>query len=355
MGFHVCGIVALEEGGNSAMKNLYLSCLAVLGLMIVGVGAAGNALGATLQLPMDFGEWTMEGVGSISEVPEGIKISSEGYTRNKTVMVSATRADLVGQEAFIKWKPDGNGGYACYSLGFSDDIDEIIGFQASVGNTWSGCRNTLLSHNTQYYTRFKIYPDGTYEITTSTGNYDGHGGTKVADQSGTLGIDALDRLGDAFVSINQNDNHRSYASTVVSEVMFDDGLVATITSCTGFEPPMDTQLVTAKGNRALPLKAQLFDAGGFLITDTDILAAPVLQVMFQSETGGTPEDVTDLALPAGFGTEGNQFVFTDELKWQYNLKTKDYTASGTYTISIVSGDEAEYVILPACETSFVRN
>jgi hypothetical protein len=125
--------------------------------------------------------------------------------------------------------------------------------------------------------------------------------------------------------------------------------------CNGFEPPMETYPVTVKGNRALPLKAQLFDADGYFVTDMDIVAAPVLQVMFQSVTGGTPEDVTDLALPAGLGNEGNQFVFTDELKWQYNLKTKDYTASGTYTISIVSGDDAEYVIDPACETSFERN
>ena len=65
--------------------------------------------------------------------------------------------------------------------------------------------------------------------------------------------------------------------------------------------------------------------------------------------------MTGDALPAGQGTVGNQLVFTDDLKWQYNLKAKNYTAIGTYTISIVSGDDTEYGIDPACVTSFVRN
>ena len=125
-------------------------------------------------------------------------------------------------------------------------------------------------------------------------------------------------------------------------------------SCSGFEPPMENYPVTVKGkNAALPLKAQLFDSENNLITDFDLEAAPVLQVIFTPSQGGEPLDVSDQALPAGQGTEGNQFVFTDEGKWQYNLKTKNYSAPGTYTITMVSGDESEYKIEPTCETSFV--
>lgn len=40
--------------------------------------------------------------------------------------------------------------------------------------------------------------------------------------------------------------------------------------------------------------------------------------------------------------------------WQYNLKTSNYTAPGTYTITIVSGDETEYRIDPSCEAAFER-
>ncbi len=69
--------------------------------------------------------------------------------------------------------------------------------------------------------------------------------------------------------------------------------------------------------------------------------------------GEPPIDVTDDALSAGEGTEGNQFVFTDDNKWQYNLKIKNYTAAGTYAISMATGDDLEYGIDPTCEASFV--
>ena len=50
-------------------------------------------------------------------------------------------------------------------------------------------------------------------------------------------------------------------------------------------------------------------------------------MLFDSSFGGAdPIDVTAEALPAGLGTEGNQFGFTDEKKWQFNLNTKNYTA-----------------------------
>lgn len=124
-------------------------------------------------------------------------------------------------------------------------------------------------------------------------------------------------------------------------------------SCVGFEPPMDNGPVTVKGkNRALPFKAEL-EEDSTPITDTDIVAAPVIQVLFDSGGGGDPIDVTDQALSAGQGTEGNEFVFTDDGKWQFNLKTKNYTAVGTYTLNIVSGDDAEYRIDPTCEAQFV--
>lgn len=122
-------------------------------------------------------------------------------------------------------------------------------------------------------------------------------------------------------------------------------------SCSGFEPPMDNGAVTVKKNRALPLKAQLLDETGTPLTDADIIAAPVIQVMFQPQSG-TAIDVTDDALPVGLGTDGNEFVYTGS-NWQYNLKTHNYTASGTYTIIMVSGDESEYVIDPTCEAVFV--
>ncbi len=124
-------------------------------------------------------------------------------------------------------------------------------------------------------------------------------------------------------------------------------------SCVGFEPPLASGPVTLKKNRVLPLKAQLLDGAGNIVTDSDIAALPVLQVLYDSGIRGDPVDVTNDALPAGQGTEGNQFVFTDDLKWQFNLKTRNYTAVGTYNITMVSGDDSEYMIEPMCEAGFV--
>ena len=62
--------------------------------------------------------------------------------------------------------------------------------------------------------------------------------------------------------------------------------------------------------------------------------------------------MTREALAAGQGTDGNQFEFNDPV-WQFNLKTKNYTGSGTYTVSIISGDSSEYTIDPAIEAQFV--
>jgi hypothetical protein len=123
-------------------------------------------------------------------------------------------------------------------------------------------------------------------------------------------------------------------------------------TCSGFDPPMDNGPVTVKKNRALPLKAELLDENGTPMTDADIVALPVLQVIYNPTAGGDPIDATDAALPAGEGTEGNQCEFADG-KWRFNLKTKNYTAEGTYTITMLSGDNNEYSIDPTCEAIFI--
>lgn len=92
-------------------------------------------------------------------------------------------------------------------------------------------------------------------------------------------------------------------------------------------------------------------ADGQPLTDADITAPLVIQVIFEAGTVDA-DDVTDQALSAGQGMDGNQFVFSDG-KWQFNLKTKNYTASGTYTITMVSVDECAYVIEPTCTAQFV--
>jgi hypothetical protein len=119
----------------------------------------------------------------------------------------------------------------------------------------------------------------------------------------------------------------------------------------GFDHPLADGAVTVKKNKVLPLKAELFNGDGSPITNADLISLPVVQVFFDS--GLEPVvDVTSDALSAGLGTNGNQFVFTGESKWQFNLKTKNYTASGTYTVYMDAGDPS-YRIDPTCEAQFV--
>jgi hypothetical protein len=123
-------------------------------------------------------------------------------------------------------------------------------------------------------------------------------------------------------------------------------------SCVGFGPPMANYPVKAKKNRAFPLKMEMFGDDGFELTDLDVHAPPVVQVIFAPASGDEPFDVSDDVLSSGQGSEGNQFVFTDDGIWQFNLKSTNYSAEGEYMVAAVSGDESEYTIDPSCVTSF---
>jgi hypothetical protein len=112
---------------------------------------------------------------------------------------------------------------------------------------------------------------------------------------------------------------------------------------------MSAGRVKVKKNRALPVKAQLFDSDGSLVTDA-MISPPVIQVVFTASSSTESIDVTEDALAAGMGTDGNEFEFNID-KWQFNLKTNPYRAAGNYTISLVPG--SGYVVSPTCEASFV--
>ena len=124
-------------------------------------------------------------------------------------------------------------------------------------------------------------------------------------------------------------------------------------SCEGFENPISNGPMIVRNNRVLPLKAQLVDPYGIVIIDTDIISPPFLQVVRVNNGGEPPIDVTSESISAGHGSERNQFVFTSDGKWQFNLMTRNYSAPGTYTISILTGDSTEYGINPSCTATFI--
>ena len=146
---------------------------------------------------------------------------------------------------------------------------------------------------------------------------------------------------------------------LTSAVLVDPGPEITL-ECDGFGPPLDDGPVTMKGGgrqRALPLWAMLYDAeDGSEVTDADIPAPPILQVEHEyiGDDGQlVVEDVSDDAVPSGLITEGNEFIYLGEAKWEYILNTLNFTGEGKYVLTMKSGSP-DYTIEPTCEAEFVR-
>lgn len=127
--------------------------------------------------------------------------------------------------------------------------------------------------------------------------------------------------------------------------------------CEGFAPPFEGSVVVKK-NRVLPLKIELMDSDGNNRSDLNITAPPLIQVKYWSGSGiFNLVDVSDHALPVGLGTDGNEFEYTGAGVWNFNLQTKNYTAKGSYLVSVESGDQSKYKIDPdfPCEVWFIIN
>jgi hypothetical protein len=120
-------------------------------------------------------------------------------------------------------------------------------------------------------------------------------------------------------------------------------------ACDGFVAPLDEPVILKKKNRVLPLRMTLADAEGTLMTGSEIVAAPVMQLTYD---GSYPVGAVDLTSvdTAGQGDDGNVFTFGDDY-WALNMMTKGL-AAGSYTITVVSGDVEEYVVDPTCEAHF---
>ena len=70
---------------------------------------------------------------------------------------------------------------------------------------------------------------------------------------------------------------------------------------------------------------------------------------------GAASDPVEVDVDAtGKSSEGNQFVFDpDAGSWRFNLSTKAYSAPGTYTARLMTGDGGEYAVNPGCTATFV--
>jgi len=128
-------------------------------------------------------------------------------------------------------------------------------------------------------------------------------------------------------------------------------------SCTGFQPPFDVPLLLKQTTQqAIPPKAQLFDTSQNVVTDTTIAGAPpVVTVSYTAVNGTTAVDETDLLDPLSQSSSGNSFGYDANTQtWHYNLSTSPYSAAGTYTVTLTTGDATKYAVSPTCSGVFVR-
>jgi len=205
-----------------------------------------------------------------------------------------------------------------------------------------------------YSARIEAFDD----TDTSMGSFDVSGSDLLPDAA-FLGIESTDPISHVVISMEVEYSGIYAAWYAFNRVDFNECVVeppepeVPTLKCDGFGAPMANHPVKAKKNRAFPLKMELFDADGFEQTDVELAAAPVVTVMFASPDSEEAEDINEDALSAGHGSDGNRFEYTDDGIWQFNLKSKGY-ASGTYYVTVDSGDPMEYVIEePSCVTSFI--
>ena len=135
--------------------------------------------------------------------------------------------------------------------------------------------------------------------------------------------------------------------------------IQTALKCIGFESPFDLPLgITKNTKRAIPAKITLEDVDNNLITDSDILAPPVINIEFGGVVYGDGVSDDELLEPVGASNEGNAFAFNpDTQQWEYRIGTKQFSTPGTYTVTVRSGNDSEYSIDTTngnCNNTFTR-
>ncbi len=142
-----------------------------------------------------------------------------------------------------------------------------------------------------------------------------------------------------------------------------EGVITSITlasnpplNCVGYDTPFDNALfIKNKAKMVIPIKIALYDEDGFLITDQDVTAPPVINVKYSSASQGDGVENIEIKEFTGKSSEGNAFTFNpDTDQWEYQLGTKQFSEPGTYTVSVISGDGLEYTIDDECIQTFER-
>jgi hypothetical protein len=113
-------------------------------------------------------------------------------------------------------------------------------------------------------------------------------------------------------------------------------------------------ILNSKDRRTIPVKMQILSSGS-PVTDATLTVPPVITVTYTSGILAVAVSPVDLLSP-GLAEDGNSFRYdAPTTRWIFNLGTKALTASGTYTIGVVSGDDSAYTLdVSTCMIPFAR-
>jgi hypothetical protein len=121
--------------------------------------------------------------------------------------------------------------------------------------------------------------------------------------------------------------------------------------CQGFDEPMHRENIRISRGRVLPLRAKLVLPNGAFGDATTLKTAPKISLQFLPESG-PPVDKSNGIEVRDYG-KGNSFVFDQEAHWKFDLGTGNQPENGRYKVSLISGDESEYRVDPACVLVFL--
>jgi YVTN family beta-propeller protein len=269
---------------------------------------------------------------SLAITPDGTKVyvgnnsgDSVSVIDTNTNVVSAT-VPAVDSPNEIAITPDGTRAYVTNALTGSitviDTATNLVTATVPVGVNPVGIAFT---------------PDGTHAYMVDDGG-----------NNAVLAIDIATNLVSATVPVGSSPEHIAITPTLAPPIVE--------IACSGFRPPFDKPLSLKKNvKRAIPVDIDLTDVDGYTVTDSEITAPPVINVLFGAQVfGEIPQDTDDL-LPLGSSNEDNIFRYdSSSEQWVYNLGTKQFQAPGTYMVTVTSGDADEYKIAPTCTQTFER-
>jgi hypothetical protein len=202
-----------------------------------------------------------------------------------------------------------------------------------------GCANGLpsirgfLNEDEGYY--FKMYFDLTTLPTAYPNNVTG----------GTQAIGVIQN--DLTISIAAISPGNTTAESTI-KVSTQAASLAPALTCQGFEAPLNTAVAVRKNaRRILPFRMNLLDSVDMPVQF--LLAAPILKVTYSGNYSYNQGFLEELS-SVGQGDDGNSFTWNGEY-WAFNLLTRGL-ASGTYNVSVLSGDDEEYTVDTTCQGLF---